>query len=369
MERGMKAAMKFFLLISFTVILIGGLIQSGYSQPAPIKLNYALFQPATAALSKVNTEFAQEIGKRTNGRVQIQVFQSGSLLGGPAMYQGIRNGIADMGNCLTVYNPGNFPFTRIAEMPVRAESGWAVSYAQHDFLMKYEPKEWKDVQILTTVGDAANIMGIGMGKVPIRKLEDWKGKSVRPVHADIITALGGTVKDLPMADVYDGISKGVLDGVVNAMEPFRSWKLADVCKFITVNGAPVQPSIMWYNIMNKNKWNSLPPDIQKTILEVGKEYTGKLGLTWDDQGVAGIEYARSVGSSIYILPKDEMDRWTAAIMPVIDARLKELTTKGFTRQEVENAFTYFKSRVEYWNGQQAKHNITPLLVRLEKVTK
>jgi TRAP-type C4-dicarboxylate transport system substrate-binding protein len=121
--------------------------------------------------------------------------------------------------------------------------------------------------------------------------------------------------------------------------------------------------------MNKGKWNSLPPDIQKTILEVGREYTGKLGLTWDDQGVAGIEYARSVGSSIYILPKDEMDRWTAAIMPVIDARLKDLTTKGFTRQEVEDAFAYFKSRVEYWNGQQAKNNITPLLVRLEKTLK
>jgi hypothetical protein len=126
---------------------------------------------------------------------------------------------------------------------------------------------------------------------------------------------------------------------------------------------------MWYNIMNKDKWNSLPPDIQKTILEVGREYTGKLGLTWDDQGVAGIEYAKSVGSSIYILPKDEADRWTAAILPVIDARLKDLTTKGFTRQEVEDAFTYFKSRVEYWNGQQAKNNITPLLVRLEKVIK
>jgi TRAP-type C4-dicarboxylate transport system substrate-binding protein len=243
-----EKAMKKLLLIPFAVILIGGiliggLIQNSYGQ-APIKLTFALFQPATAAVSKMNTEFAQEIEKRTNGRVLVQVFQSGSLLGGPAMYQGIRNGIADMGNGITSYSPGNFPFTSIAELPAAGESGWAVSYAQYDYLMKYQPKEWNDVQVLTTVGDSANIMGIGTGKAPILKLEDWKGKSIRVNHADIVTALGGTVKDVPMAEVFDSISKGVLDGVVGNPEPFKSWKLADVCKYITVNTAPVQPSIL-----------------------------------------------------------------------------------------------------------------------------
>jgi TRAP-type C4-dicarboxylate transport system substrate-binding protein len=369
MTREEKAGMKIFLLILFTVILIGGLIQSGYSQPAPIKLTFALFQPATAALSAMNTAFAKEIEKQTNGRVQIQVFQSGSLLGAPAMFQGIRNGIADMGNGITSYSPGNFPFTSITELPNDADSAWAVSYAQYDFLMKYQPKEWNDVHILTVVSPGADLMGIGTGRAPIRTLEDWKGKSIRVNHADIIVALGGTVKDVPMAEVFDSISKGVLDGVVGTTEPFKSWRLGDVCKFLTINTAPLQPSILWYNIMNKNKWNSLPPDIQKTITDVSKEYVGKLGLTWDDQAVVGVEYCKSVGDSVYVLPKNEADRWTAAILPVIDARLKNLATKGFTQKEVEDAWNYFKSRVAYWNGQQAKNNVTPLLVRMEKVLK
>jgi TRAP-type C4-dicarboxylate transport system substrate-binding protein len=369
MLRGEKTAMKIFLSILFTVILIGGLTQGSYGQQAPIKLTYALFQPATAALSAKNTEFAKEIEKRTNGRVQIQIFQSGSLLGGPAMYQGIRNGIADMGNCSTVYSPGVFPFTRIAEMPVATESGWVVSQAMYDFLMKYQPKEWNDVHILTTVGDGFNFGAIAMGRTPILKLEDWKGKSIRPVHADVVTALGGTVKDLPMADVYDGLSKGVIDGEAGAAEPLKSWRLADAAKHITLNFAPAQPSMLWTNIMNKDKWNSLPPDIQKTITDVGQEYCGKLGLAWDDQEIAGIEYAKSVGSKIYILSKSEEKRWQAAISTVIETRMKDLVAKGFSRQELEDAFNYFKSRVEYWNGQQAKNNITPLFVRMEKVIK
>jgi TRAP-type transport system periplasmic protein len=361
-----------FLMFAFTAMIAAdGLIQDAHGQAAakPIRLTYALFQPATAVLSKVNTEFAQEIEKRTNGRVKIQVFQGGSLLGGPAMFQGVRNGIADMGNCVTSYTPGNFPFTSISELPNAAQSGWSVSYAQYDFIMKYQPKEWNDVHLLTVVSPGCDIMGIGMGKKPIRTLEDWKGTSVRTNHADIQVALGGTVKDVPMSEVFDSISKGVLDGVVGSPEPFKSWKLGDVCKYFTLDTAEVQPSILWYNIMNKAKWNSLPADIQKIFSDVSREYVGKLGLAWDDQAVAGVEYCKRIGDSIYVLPKKEADRWTAAIMPVIRDRLKDLVSKGFSQKEIEGAWGYFQSRVQYWNSQQSKNNVTPLLVRLEKVLK
>ena len=369
MAKRQKVATKKLLFITFTIILIGGLIQSGYGQAAPIKMTYALFQPGTAALSKKNTEFAREIEKRTNGQVQIQVFHSGSLMSGPAMFQGVSNGIVDMGNAFTLYNPGAFPFTQIVQMPAKGESGWAVSNAMYDFMMKYQPKEWQDVHLITTVGTGADFMMIGTGKKPIRKLEDWKGMSVRPADADIIVALGGTVKDLPMSEVYDAIAKGVVDVVTGSLEPLKAWRQADVCKYITVVGAPVQPSVMWFNFMNKKKWNSLPPDIQNTISEVGKEYSGKLGLTWDDQAVAGIEYARSLGNSIYLLPKAEEERWAEAIAPVIEARLKYLTTKGFSRQEVEEAWNYYKGRLSYWNGQQSANNVTPTFVRVERALK
>jgi TRAP-type C4-dicarboxylate transport system substrate-binding protein len=357
------------LLVS--AILVGIPVDSSYAQTAakPIKLTYALFQPATAALSKLQTEYAKEIEKRTGGRVQITVFHGGSLLGAPAMFQGIRNGIADMGNGITSYSPGNFPFTSIAELPTEAGSGWAVSYAQYDFLTKYQPKEWNDVHVLTTVGSAADTMAIGMGKKPVLKLEDMKGKSIRTNHADITSALGATVKDVPMADVFDSISKGVLDGTHVTLEPFKSWKLGDVCKYITINTAPFEPAIMWYNIMNKNKWNSLPPDIQKIFTEVSKDYVGKLGLAWDDQSVAGFEYCKSLGNSIHVLQKEEAARWQAAMTPVIDVRIKKLVAKGFSQKEVEEAWAYFKGRVVYWNEQQARHNVTPLLKRLEKAAK
>ncbi len=219
MAKWRRAGIALSLSVLFAVVFVGASVQNGLCQ-APIKLTYALFQPATAALSKLQTEYAKDIEKRTNGKVQVTVFQGGSLLGAPAMFQGIKNGIADMGNGITSYTPGNFPFSSIAELPSAAESGWVVSYAQFDFVTKYQPKEWEGVHVLTTVSSAADAQGVGMGKKPILKLEDWKGKSIRTNHADITAALGATVKDVPMADVFDAISKGVLDGVHGTLEPF-----------------------------------------------------------------------------------------------------------------------------------------------------
>ena len=381
--------MKKFLLIPLVVILVTGLVLSGCAEPAPApapapapspapapapakvyELSYALFQPAAAALSVKNTEFAQEIEKRSNGRIKITVQGGGSLLGAPAMYQGVVDGIADMGNGISSYDPGAFPFTSIAELPTSAQSGWAISLANYDFLNKYQPKEWNDAHLLTTVGTAADFLAMMMGKTQIKTVADWKGKSIRTNHADIVTAMGGTVKDVPMADVYDSLSKGVLDGVMGSSEPLKSWKLGEVTKYITLNGAPVQPSIMWYNIMNKKTWESLPADLQKIVTDVSVEYSGKLGLCWDDQAVAGIEFSEAAGDTIYVLPKDEQDRWEAAIFPIIEDRLQTLGSKsGMTQQQVTEAWDYLKSRVDYWNGKQAANGITPVMQRMQAATK
>jgi TRAP-type transport system periplasmic protein len=371
MARGRKASPTVLLSILLTVVLIGGLMHDSHAQTTakPIKLTYAQFQPATAALSKTNTEFAQEIEKRTNGRVQIQIFQSGSLLGAPPMFQGIRNGIADMGNGITSYNPGNFPFTMMVELPSAAESGWALSNAYYDFFEKYQLKEWNDVHVLTVCGPSFGVMLVGTGKSPIRTLEDMKGRSIRTNFADYTTALGATVKDVPMTEVYDSISKGVLDGVQTNSEPLKSWKLADVTKYITLFFGPVMPSNVIYNVMNKNKWNSLPSDVQKIITEVSREYSGKLGSTWDEQLVQGLEYAKSVGDTIFVLPKDEATRWSAAIMPLVDKRLKDIVGKGFSQKETDEAWKYFNSRVAYWNGQQASHNVVPVRTQMEALLK
>lgn len=343
-----------------------GILVFPLSAQEVIKLTFALFQPPTAALSKVNTEFAKEIERRTNGRVQITVFAGGSLLTGPAMLEGVKKGIADMGNWTNIYTPGVFPFTSILELPVKAESQWVASRAMLDFLRKYGDKEWSDVIPLTATGSGPSGQVIGTRKKQVRRLEDMKGLSFRTNNPDVVMALGATVKNLPMAEVYDAISKGVIDGIYANFEPMKSWRLAEVCKYITVNLGLPQNFDVWANIVNRKKWESLPPDVQRIILEVANEYTGKLGSTWDNQCLEGLEYSRSVGSEIYVLPDDEAQRWIKVISTIIDERINKVVAKGFSRDEVEEAWRYYQNRIEYWNAQQKVYNVVPLSERIKR---
>ncbi|OGO44034.1 MAG: hypothetical protein A2Z05_00225 [Chloroflexi bacterium RBG_16_60_22] len=293
------------------------------------------------------------------------------MLSAPAMYQGIISGIADMGNGISSYDPGAFPLTYAVEVPVLADSGWAISGAMYDFIRKYEPKEWREVQVLSAVSSGVGLVVIGTGKAPIRTLEEMKGKSMRVNSLEFAVALGATIKDMPMAAVYDSVSKGVIDGVLTSLEPLGAgWKLGDVLKYVTLFMHPEQPTVMWYNAMNKEKWSSLPPDIQKTILDTSAEYSRKIGLTWDDQMVSGLEYAIRAGAQIYVLPPAEEARWAAALKPVTEAQLQKAADKGgLTRQYVDEVFAYFESRVEYWNGQQAQNGVKPVFDRIREVLK
>jgi len=372
-EGGKGVIMKKFVLILLAVILVGSLL-FGCGEAAPTKvyeLSFALFQPEAAPVSKSNTAYARAIEEATNGQVKVTVHQGGSLLGAPAMYQGIIDGIADMGNGISSYDPGAFPLTYAIEVPVSGESGWVLSAAAFDFMRKYEPKEWGEVMVLTTVMTGAGVSVTGTGKVPVRTLEDMKGKSMRTNSVEFTEALGATIKDMPMSAVYDAISKGVIDGCVTSLEPLGAgWKLGDVMKYVTLYLDPDQPTVMWYNAMNKDKWNSLPPDIQKTLLDVSAEQSRAIGLVWDDQFVNGLKYAISVGSEIYVLPPEEAARWTEVLKPVTEYQLDLAASKsGYTREFINEVYNYMLDRVAYWNGQQAKHNVTPSFDRIREVLK
>ena len=96
----------------------------------------------------------------------------------------------------------------------------------------------------------------------------------------------------------------------------------------------------------------------------------EIGLVWDNQMVAGLEYAISVGSEIYVIPPDEEARWAAAIAPVTEFQLGLAASKGgLPRSYIDEVYNFMLDRVQYWNGQQAKNNVTPTFDRVKEVLK
>lgn len=58
--------------------------------------------------------------------------------------------------------------------------------------------------------------------------------------------------------------------------------------------------------MNKDKWNALPADIQKTIEKVNEEWIEKTGRLWDEIDRAGMDFTLKLGDEIISLPNPSL---------------------------------------------------------------
>ena len=69
--------------------------------------------------------------------------------------------------------------------------------------------------------------------------------------------------------------------------------------------------------MNKSKWNSLPPDVQKTIETVNSEWIAKSAAVWDKIDQGGTEATLAQGNKIITYTPEETDRWAKAVRPLL----------------------------------------------------
>jgi TRAP-type C4-dicarboxylate transport system substrate-binding protein len=327
----------------------------GTSQPV-IKLTASCYLPPAHMLSVMMGNMMKEIQEKSNGRVEITYAAGGSILTAPKTADGLEQGLADIGLSHIGYTPGRFPVTEALDLPMGYPSSWVGTKVALDFLAKYNPKEWDNFHLLLVNGGTT--AAINMAKSPVRKLEDLKGKSMRGAGevADALKALGATPRDIPMAEVYEAMSKGTIDGLLVGAESLKSFKLADVTKYTTY-----VPSIgnqyLFYIAMNKKKWDSLPPDIQKIFTEVSAKYQEESAVGWNKINVEGFQTAIAQGAEFITLPPEEAARWKAAVQPVIDNYVSKMVAKGFPEQQVKEQIAFIKERIAYWEQQQKAQNI------------
>jgi TRAP-type C4-dicarboxylate transport system substrate-binding protein len=171
--------------------------------------------------------------------------------------------------------------------------------------------------------------GVLLTKKPIRTMEEMKGMKIRAsgLSAKLILALGGAPVGMPFTEVYDALSKGVAQGTVAPWGTMDEWKLAEVVSYVTeFPGTAYTTS--YFVAMNKDKWNSMPPDVKKIIEQINQEWIEKHGRVWDEMDrTAKQTFAKKKGTVI-VLSKEEDARWVKAVQPILSDYVKETAAKG-----------------------------------------
>jgi TRAP-type C4-dicarboxylate transport system substrate-binding protein len=342
-------------LIISVAFIIPGLNQSAFSADV-IQLKVANYFPPPSFQSKVLEEFCRDLEKRTAGAVKVDYYAGQSLLKSTAMFDGVVSGIADIGYSHVYYTPGRMAVTEATGLPIGFPTGWIASQVMNDFYQEFKPKEFDQVRVLWL--NASPCSAIATAKKPIRKLEDLKGLTIRApgLPGEIIKALGGTPAPTPMMEVYDAISKGVIDGETSNFETLFAFKFAEVVKY-TTSIWQINHPFPFYLVMNKNSYEKLPPDIKAIFDTLVGEYKQRYILMWNAIDFVGRAFGLSKGVEIVELPPSELQVWQAAVLPIIDDYVKRMVDKGFSEAEVKGWITFLRERSDFWTRKQIELRI------------
>jgi TRAP-type C4-dicarboxylate transport system substrate-binding protein len=341
---------KFFLRLFAVMLLVFPFI-GGCGEPAPtevIELTYSNFFPPTHLHSVLVDQFCQEIEERTDGWVKITHYPGGSLTPAPQVYDGVVEGISDMGMSVLAYTMGRFPTTELVDLPHGYPSGWVASMVANDYYNKFKPEEFNDVHVLYFHAHGPGII-LTVDK-PVRKLEDMKGLVLRStgVGAQIAEALGATGYAASQGDAYELMSKGVIDGSVTPPEVLKGWNQADIVKYITTCYEVGYTADMFV-VMNKDKWESLPNQYKDVFNDVCEEWKEKHAKVWSYYDKVAVNYFLTFeGREIIELSPDETARWVAAAEVVKDNYMAEKGDMGLPVSDYEE---YLIERVEHWSDR------------------
>ncbi len=322
-----------------------------------IRLKFASYFPTAAKQSKLLEEFCKDVEKRTNGKVKVDFYGGGSLLEATKVYDGVVQGIADIGFSHVEYTVGRFPVTEILDLPHGWPSAYVSSHVANDFYKKFTPAEWKDTKPLWFNTSPPSVLILA--KKPVSKLEDVKGLTVRGPGriAEVLKALGATPKPVPMPEVYEAMARGVVEGCMTPVETLGSFRLADVAKHVTMCWA-VGPIYTFYVVINKKVWDGLPADVKKVFEELAVEYEEKAARVWNEVEFDGYEIAKQKGVNFIYLSSEELKRWQEAVSPVNEAYYADLEKKtGVSRSQINAMVSFIKERIAYWTKKQKEAGI------------
>jgi len=322
----------FLKLVGLAIIalFIGSLLPVS-SMAAPITLNYANFPPAPTFPCVQMERWKKEVEKRTAGKVAIKTFPGSTLLGAKNMMDGVIAGTADIGCLCMAYQPGRFIVTNAIALPVGFPDATVASLALWDLYKKYKPKAFAKVKVLTMFTCApANIYA----KKPVRNLEDLKGLELRASGgtAQALKALGATPVGMPQSETPEALQKGIVQGAASSLETLMDFKYAEICKYVTIFNGPVYPFAV---VMNMDKWNSLPKDVQKVMDGLGIEQAFWTGNYMDKHVDKSVEWSKKNHNiEITKLTKKELANWNRLLRPLKDQWITKAKAKGLPARAI-----------------------------------
>lgn len=332
-----------FLALIFSLMLFG--ISACNEGGGEYRFNLAHFFPGTHPAEKIFIQgWIDAVKEATDGKVVITSYPGETLLSASGVYDGVVQGVADIGMSSFSYTAGRFPVIEAFELPgILYNNSKVASAVAWEGIKQLNPKETQDTKLMMVIATGPGDL---FTKTPVKTLEDLKGMTIRAtgISATVLPLLGATPVGMSQAEAYEALQKGVVRGNLSPLEVMQGWKHAEVTKFVTLT--PFLYNNLFYLTFNTEKWNSLPENLQEKITIATEEFHTKVGISlWDIQNEPAIKYAvEEMGVNVITLSNEEQARWINAVKEMQIDYSKEI--ENLVDRDV---IAYIKTLAEKYN--------------------
>jgi len=325
-----------------TLILsaIASLSLGGAAFAADVTLRVHHFLSAEAPMhTEVLAPWKQAVEEQSGGRIEVQLFPSMQLGGKPPqLFDQARDGIVDISWTLLGYTPGRFPIAEVFELPFMSGTAVQTTAALQEFQAKYLGDEMAQVKPLLLHAPAGYKFHMRNG--PITSLADLKGKKIRAPSrsmTDALNALGATAVGMPVPEVAQALTTGVIDGAQIPWEVVGSLRVEEITNAhseIGIENGGMSTAVMAL-VMNRAKYDALPDDLKKVIDDnSGAALAALAGEAFDRVEAEERQKYLDAGAQINVIPADQLGDWREAVQPVVDGWVKAMDGRGLDGQAI-----------------------------------
>jgi TRAP-type C4-dicarboxylate transport system substrate-binding protein len=307
-----------------------------------ITLKFAHTLPATNYnWERAGKVFTEAVTAATNGRVQFEVYPAGQL--GKDVITTLQSGLADVGLIVPSFSAEKLPLSSVTELPgmysTACEATGMIQQVLGDGGM-LRTAEYEPLGLRPLFGATLIPYMVLTSSVEVTRLEDLQGLKLRANGAAMdktIRSLGGVPVRAPGPELYDAISRGIVDGVFFTLNGLPQYTLEKVLNYGS-RGPKIGSASVVYAVSD-NSWEKLPDDV-KAAIEEASDQTAKSFCTWmeEDERRMTTELAASGEIVIRELPPEEIARWAERTAPLADEWASEMDSAGLKGSDMLEAY-------------------------------
>ncbi len=310
----MKKLVK--LLIAVAVVSSAASAIAADYQTRIIRFGYGLAEDSNQGHAA--KFFAEDLAKRTGGKLKAKGFASASLGNDNQMQNALIGGAQEM----TVVSTATLV-------------GIEDSFGIYDLPFVFRNEQEADAILDGSFGkkliaklDAKGLVGLVYwengfrnltnSKRPIAKMEDMQGVKLRvmqnPVYIDMFNSFGANAIPLAFSELFTALESRTVDGQENPINTIQSSKFYEVQKYLSITKHVYSP---WIVLASKKWWDGLSADEKKAIQEsavASRDFERKDSR---DSGAKALDVLKLKGMQVTVLTPKELDRMQDAARPAV----------------------------------------------------